>query len=1017
MTIADRTQKPERAIPTRLLCMLAVAAVCFMASTPCVADVKIADRWVAFGPLEKSQATLDAQTLARIPKQLEVAGKTLDRHLITAYDGVAALDDATGRVPGTAAYVFMPIRSDADREFELGLGADHWMTAYLNGEEVASTWETGGKFFYGTPWPPHRGNMSVTVQLKRGLNVLAFRFARGNASTLLAVGEAVDHHGTTWVVDNPLYEELIEHREHPIGSTAAIFNYRQRMVERIGGINPAMDALGLMYGLPATREMYRADAARHRMHPMTHVNYYLQETFRPFGGDQLEWVDETGVGLNVARDFTYLEGHGIGLYRNQKAYLDALERHGDRLWGLWLGDEQVWYNTSKALAALTGDYSENYLRPRHRGFFRKARRAGSLDRAALDAERARIKEEYGFGKFDLPSSLESTGEPFRWIAFNRWFFDEMLVGQKQLWEVAEESERRFGYRPWVLSNDARGEATPHFSSRFGEYADILMAQTHAGKHGRWAQPATFAAKLRADLSGKNVWPCVHIDTHGGIETAEEANEQLSQVLRGGGNGFLYWDRDIAGRGRGYNDSGVDYYGHPGRFRVFTNAVDRARGIGALKQPEPDFAMFVSNDTAMSRFSNAMQSNTMAIFNYFGPIAGTWFTYISDAQIEDGKVDPREWDTIFLADCEFQRREVSEAVFDAVMSGGKTVVSLQGEVFTHHIDGTPTPKYMKEMFGVTVEGPRPASEVIIRRPLSLLPGTPAGTRLPMNQRMNAASRITVEPGVTVLATFEDGEPAMTVKPLPGGGKAIYCAFTWNHRNAVVTPWRDLARSFATGLGFELDHDIWRFQFPMPEEAKQPPSYDNGEPVALTGNNFHWWENRALVYGNADDAGGRYRYSVAPTAPGEEHTDAGEWHGFDIGDLTDRTDAHTGPNFVSPHGETLRKVRSGELSIDMYLVGWDTPEEVEIEVDLGRQAVVTEAELVYKGAMRGYRVLGSLDGDSFQPLGEHGSHVSDDVPAAKVATATTPVRYVKIVLNERQPGELLRVAELTLRGHPQ
>lgn len=66
-------------------------------------------------------------------------------------------------------------------------GADSWYEAYLDGDVISETFSNGSG---NVTYPPTVRDHVVVVDLPRGEHLLAVRFMRGQASALLAVGDA-----------------------------------------------------------------------------------------------------------------------------------------------------------------------------------------------------------------------------------------------------------------------------------------------------------------------------------------------------------------------------------------------------------------------------------------------------------------------------------------------------------------------------------------------------------------------------------------------------------------------------------------------------------------------------------------------------------------------------------------------------------------------------------------------------------------------------------------------------------
>lgn len=176
---------------------LVLAAWSVLTATAVQAGVTWPDEWKVFLPVDREAPLLSAANLAVIPGQIHVGHQTVAGQWVTA-QGVrqmagrdVALDHVQldlapmfGEVSaGNTAYVFLPLQSTEGGSAVLGLGADWWLQAWLNGDLILDTTETGNH-----AWPPGITDHTVQVDLQRGRNVLAVRFVSGSASSILALG-------------------------------------------------------------------------------------------------------------------------------------------------------------------------------------------------------------------------------------------------------------------------------------------------------------------------------------------------------------------------------------------------------------------------------------------------------------------------------------------------------------------------------------------------------------------------------------------------------------------------------------------------------------------------------------------------------------------------------------------------------------------------------------------------------------------------------------------------------------
>ena len=141
-------------------------------------------QWRIFGPLDKSDGVLPESVLSSYPEKINLKGKTLKAKDVevksTLFDFPGMLQ---GQPTGKTAYVFILFNSPAEQEVTLGMGADWWMQAWVNGKLIHDTTETSNMHYPFSVW-----NHTVNVRVKKGKNVLAARFIKGGGSTLALGG-------------------------------------------------------------------------------------------------------------------------------------------------------------------------------------------------------------------------------------------------------------------------------------------------------------------------------------------------------------------------------------------------------------------------------------------------------------------------------------------------------------------------------------------------------------------------------------------------------------------------------------------------------------------------------------------------------------------------------------------------------------------------------------------------------------------------------------------------------------
>ncbi|MBT3381341.1 MAG: hypothetical protein HN742_19385 [Lentisphaerae bacterium] len=786
-----------------------------------------------------------------------------------------------------------------------------------------------------------------------------------------------------WVIDDPLYEELITDEKSPF-SDESCFIWRHPLEPKRNR------SFAMQYGQRYTREDILAEYERHRLMPYGST--------RQMQTDETEfvprWCRDSGIGM-VLYSPCHFAGNikvpGKGLFQYEEEAMEdyVLKAHEEItdlkeiLWAVSMGDEAIEYNARRFIEGVSNPkVSDRYP------YFRRA------------AEE--IETTFGYGKYGPPSSRK-VKEPYNWLAFRRWLLSKAVESQRNLWELTRDMKVREGRRPVVISENSVGTLKPYHYSRQAPYFDIVTDQFYPG-NSRWRQRYAFKAKLLSDLTGKPLWPCAHVENHFETYSVEAVNEFLSEAVRMGATGFQLWNFDQKGNKAGTNHTRFDYYGHRQRWDQIMDVVDRLRTIGKLKRPDPEFAILYSNDHCQT-LGNCNVVQNEAAFNLLGPNPRTWFSYISDIQILDEKVKLADWNTVIIPKASIQRREISEMFLDYPRDG-RTLVSLDGEVFNNHADGSSTADVREKLFGVTVGGYSSVRTVVFRKS-DLWPDLEAGATLALVQ---APRKVTVSGPATVLAEFEDGTPAIVMKKHPGQGRAIYFAFNLSPLYPEREPWRDFYRTFAKGLGLSTGQDIWRFRFPLTKSERPVPESEPWD--CLTGNHLVWWMNEAIEMKNRVPEGASYSYSVAPDGPGEQFLFEKAIL-VDRGDLTDRLTAPKAGNLTSPINAPM--IKAGKLKLDHFYVGWSTPDPISITFDFAQDVTVSRVRAVYSGSLPALHVEVSADGKTFRKAGSaRGVPPTEDIHDIMVDLTPAKGRKVRLTVPRRRAGDKLHLSEIEVWG---
>lgn len=147
-------------------------------------SLSFSSRWKVFGPVDRGDPVAPAASLAATPTTLSIGRRRLAGKAVSARDGRLDLAPLLGGVKeGRCAYVFIAFTAPRPGEYRIGVGADWWFEAYVDGRSVMQTLASGNS---GSP--PTKDDQQAAVTLDAGDHLLAIRFISGSASSILSVG-------------------------------------------------------------------------------------------------------------------------------------------------------------------------------------------------------------------------------------------------------------------------------------------------------------------------------------------------------------------------------------------------------------------------------------------------------------------------------------------------------------------------------------------------------------------------------------------------------------------------------------------------------------------------------------------------------------------------------------------------------------------------------------------------------------------------------------------------------------
>ena len=304
------------------------------------------------------------------------------------------------------------------------------------------------------------------------------------------------------------------------------------------------------------------------------------------------------VGHRAGTDHAPREDNGYTYvldYDNQAVFFqqirDYLSAWGEHAWGVTAGDEFQDHQIPLGLKFHYDDDPYPFMEQ-------------------VDRE---VRNEFGYGKFGIPQSMDDRN-PFRWIAYRRWYNDRFNDFQQRIYKTVKGIDENLV----VIGPDPISQIQPFDYSGYGRWCDVVTHQCYP--RGSREQDVAWITKTLHDLSGTATAPCTHVENYANSFRPDEVRELMSQVYRGGGEGFHLYLPDTSGRRTPHNME-IDCFGSWPRHRTVMGIVDHTATMNRPVYPDSGAAIMFSNDAYMAEFLGGRQGNDPYrwMFQLIGPL--------------------------------------------------------------------------------------------------------------------------------------------------------------------------------------------------------------------------------------------------------------------------------------------------------------------------------------------------------------------------------------------------------------
>ncbi|MCC7352075.1 MAG: hypothetical protein IT446_16060 [Phycisphaerales bacterium] len=598
-----------------------------------------------------------------------------------------------------------------------------------------------------------------------------------------------------------------------------------------------------------------------------------------------------------------------------------------------------------------------------------------------------IRTKYGFGKYGMPES-DTDADPFRRIAHRRWVIDQL----EALFARTNKAVKEVNPEMKLISPDFSGAAPMCDLGRLSNYFDLVMFQSWDIFEPLANQVSTGCdTKIISDLSTVPVSALVQ-NTIGRaqIPGIEDIRERYSQAYRNGADGITIcaeeWYEFEIGHPR---------YNYPAKWRAMLEIADLAKSMRKVRLPVADSAVLLSEYTMYTfrwpQVTAEDHREIYAIYTLLGPLTRSWFTFVSDRQLERSPLDVGKYKAIYIPLAKYESAETLSRVEDYIRAGG-TVICADPEAFSWNIDGTPLAERWAKITGVSFGEARQGSVLAktVKKPALALNGTCSFPVAGYSVKNLAA-------GVKPLMEFEDGAPAVLIRPYGKGRVIQFASNPLMVSPTLSSPVNDLFRQLQKAVGAKVGHDVWRFKLPELKTKLQWPPVSPVGTVCLT-NNFVMMEGASALHGSANQATkGTYEVRASDDGSLIEGPVA-----FDAGKLTNRWLAY----------QTRREFREPDPA--KWTLNLDRP--AVATFDLGGSYPLERIVLFHTGTLPQVNISASTDGKEWIPQGQWPGHADGLDVCDSTMKLTGNFRYLKINFSApKTPGDKGVLSEVEIWAH--
>ena len=547
-------------------------------------------------------------------------------------------------------------------------------------------------------------------------------------------------------------------------------------------------------------------------------------------GPAFPWVDSNMGGMDKIKELDQKYGMKFVLSAKNSSLVKKAVKDGAVFVNHASGKRSLVDTVDPEMAKVMHDFLKNYLKkrvdvipylavingedePTNPTYNTFSLTANPENKKALEAVDARIKADFGFGKFGLYDNNAPINKntPFNHIAFWSWWSEQYYKVRKEDLKTVKKLAPQV---PYLVNFNSCGSFNYQDFTRISFAMDFVSCDPYPTStmvlygRNRALYHTGFSTKFLHDSAAAGVKTCVMPQGfiyHGRGPAPENIREWASQAMKNGAS-MLYWYAP-----------GPLRVTIPDAYKEMLRVSNLVRSMKKLELPKKTVtALFFSQNTRRGIRDRA-QYSLYTLYVLLGEKLKTWFKFVNETTLKLNVDSLEAYRLVYVPELKYTDSATAGKLLSFVKNGG-TLVLFDPESFKWNINGKRMTGFRNKLVGAPVGKRRAAGNLIVSRSYLDLK---KGDKLPLTKVRGRAEAgdvlaFEVEPpeDAKVFATYPDGMPA-AYERVVGKGKVIYFA-AQAFGNAELAVHKSLWEVFFSALAQEVGEvenlGIWDFLLP-------------------------------------------------------------------------------------------------------------------------------------------------------------------------------------------------------------